>query len=740
MSLTPQQYQIRAKRTVLLVVGSFALLVVAALGPDRSSRVAAQALSSTGAPSNCLPTGDTPVTPHEANHTHLHCDDGTHLVDDAVVRKAGDEAALIARSNTVAVRSNDESSSPSSPGTQSASALTTSDPGVVGQWGAVIDWPVIGIHMSLLPSGSVLAYDSITDYSTELSRVQDHTRAMVFDPAQSVAVRNDLRLGYNVFCSGIAKLADGTVFVAGGNKDQALNGIANTTTFTASTSTWAAGNPMSVARWYPSITPLPNGETLITGGGPSLPEVRTTDGQIRPLDTASNALWANRLYSFFTTAPNGKAQYLGPDNALGQVDVNGSGAFQSQGPRDGKFRDYGSFAHYAPGKVLIAGGGNRDASAVVVDLLGPTVTPTSPMHTQRRQHNLTVLADGSVLATGGFGNSDESLVDLKHAEFSAERWNPLTGGWTTLAPARRVREYHSGALLLPDGRVLTAGGGICGPCDSTGYYNRNAEIFSPPYLFKTDGSAELADRPVISSAPTKLSFGTRFDIETTAPSSVAKVALARLGSVTHSVDTEQRYVPLTFSRTKTGLVVEAPQNGNVAPPGFYMLFVVDTAGVPSVAKIVQIGDTVVAPVTSTPQVVFDDSFGPGFEDWSWTPHNTSFTDPALGARSIAFEPDDWKALKIHTAALAKPATALRFAMNGSLAGGQIIKLTVWKNNVLVADRVVSTLGGPIPAQNWRDYELTIPGGVAAGDAVDLVWTGWTGTNQASVILDDVRLQ
>jgi hypothetical protein len=94
-----------------------------------------------------------------------------------------------------------------------------------------------------------------------------------------------------------------------------------------------------------------------------------------------------------------------------------------------------------------------------------------------------VLADGTVLATGG-NSSGASLVDPAHGVYDAEQWNPATGQWKTLASMQVTRQYHSTALLLPDGRVLSAGGGICGTCDSVGYLAKNAEVFTPPYLFK----------------------------------------------------------------------------------------------------------------------------------------------------------------------------------------------------------------------------------------------------------------
>ena len=144
----------------------------------------------------------------------------------------------------------------------------------------------------------------------------------------------------------------------------------------------------------------------------------------------------------------------------------------------------------------------------MIDINGatPQVSATSPMAFGRRQFNLTLLADGSVLATGG-NSTGASLIDMNGGVYNAERWNPATGQWTTLAAQAVTRQYHSTALLLPDGRVLSSGGGICGTCDPVGYLAKNAQIFTPPYLFKKDGSGQLAPRPAITGAPGAVSHG-----------------------------------------------------------------------------------------------------------------------------------------------------------------------------------------------------------------------------------------
>ena len=495
-----------------------------------------------------------------------------HSLEDAVTHTAAQERALDAHTRAVTAFA-----------AAAAAAATAAAPQDVGEWGPVVDWPVVGVHVALLSDGKVLAYDSIGDTATENYPVHDHTRATVWDPATGIQTPVNVE-NFNVFCSGLAHLLDGRLFLAGGNKDAQLNGIVQTHIFDPAGYSWSLGPNMAAGRWYPSVTPLHNGEMLITSGRVNTPEVRTLAGGLRALSTASLSL---PLYPWMDVAPDGRAFYSGPDQTLRALDTSGTGAWQSLGQRDTINRDYGGHALFDVGKTLVAGGGPSSKDARVIDVNGtsPVVSATAPMAFGRRQHNLTVLADGSVLATGGL-SSGAGLVDLNAGVYPAELWNPVTGQWRTLAAMQITRQYHSTALLLADGRVLSSGGGICGTCDQVGYLGKNAEVFSPPYLFEADGT--LAPRPVIDAAPASSGYDAPIEIATGNPAAIAKVGLVRLSAVTHSDNMEQRYIPLSFTRGATSLTATAPTNANVAPPGPYMLFLVDTNGVPSVAHMVTV--------------------------------------------------------------------------------------------------------------------------------------------------------
>jgi hypothetical protein len=569
-----------------------------------------------------------------------------HAAEDAVVHTAAQESVLDARTRAATAAD-----------ARAAAAVVAGAPQDVGQWGSVVSWPVVGVHVALLPNGKVLAYDSIGDNATESYPVQDHTRATVWDPATGTQTPVNVGTGYNVFCSGLAHLVDGRLFLAGGNKDQQLNGIVQTHIFDPATNTWSLGPDMAAGRWYPTVTPLRNGEMLITSGRVDTPEVRMLDGALRTLSTASLSL---PLYPWMDVAPDGRVFDSGPDQALRALDTSGTGAWQTLGQRDSINRDYGGHAIYDIGKMLIAGGGPSTTDARVVDFNGatPKVTATAPMAYGRRQHNLTVLADGTVLATGG-NSSGASLVDLNAGVYAAELWNPATGQWKTLAAMQVTRQYHSTALLLPDGRVLSSGGGICGTCDQVGYLAKNAEIFSPPYLFQADGT--LAPRPVIASAPATTTYGAQFTIGAGDAASIRRVALVRLGAVTHSDNMEQRYIPLAFAPGTTTLTATAPANANVAPPGMYMLFVVDANGVPSVARMVSVTGNSPPTVTLTQP-----------------PNGATFTSPATVSLAATASDPDGSVAKVEffsgATKLGEDTTA-PFALNWSGVGAGTYTLT-----------------------------------------------------------------
>jgi len=341
---------------------------------------------------------------------------------------------------------------------------------------------------------------------------------------------------------------------------------------------------MNAGRWYPTVTTLANGDVLVVSGNIDnsvgenvLPEVfQTQSGTWRDLTNAQISL---DLYPRMFLAPNGRVFYASPSTVTRYLDTSGTGAWTVVANRSvDVYRDYDSAVMYAAGKVLVVGGGDPPTStAEVIDLnaASPAWRSVAPMAVARRHLNATLLPDGQILVTGGtsgpgFNNTDTPV-------FAAEMWDPATETWSTMASQQFPRLYHSGAVLLPDGRVLTTGG------DATagGIDVPQAEVYEPPYLF-------TGVRPPINAAPTAVVYGQTFVVATPNAASITQVTWIRLSSVTHAFNMNQRINRLSFSQAAGGLNVVAPANTDLTPPGHYMLYILNSQGVPSVASIVHI--------------------------------------------------------------------------------------------------------------------------------------------------------
>jgi hypothetical protein len=406
---------------------------------------------------------------------------------------------------------------------------------------------------------------------------------------RSVLVANE---NTNLFCSGSALMADGRVFVTGGHNGKNYFGVPDVNIFDWRTNAWrtVSGLPAADGRWYAGALTLPDGDMLALSGltdgqqDPNkLPQVwETANDRYRDL---TGAVLALKNYPKIFVAPNGLVFDAGPEVQTRFLDTSGTGQW-TNGPahRFGP-RTNGSAAMYEPGKILYAGGAKSNSVAPVntcevIDLNGGSLAwrSTGAMHFARRLFNATVLPDGTVLAVGG--STSALFNDAAGAVLPAELWNPATGTWTTLAGMAVPRIYHSNALLLPDGRVLSIGGGKPAAAHG-GKNNTNGEIYSPPYLFK-------GPRPAITSAPTEVGFGQTFKVGTPDAAGIDGVVAMRLSTVTHTHNTGQRRVPLGFTRAAGGLNVTAPSDRTVLLAGHYMLFVLK-AGVPSVASIIHVG-------------------------------------------------------------------------------------------------------------------------------------------------------
>jgi hypothetical protein len=194
--------------------------------------------------------------------------------------------------------------------------------------------------------------------------------------------------------------------------------------------------------------------------------------------------------------------------------------------------------------------------------------------------NAVILPSGQVLAMGGSYNDEDTTT----ASLNADLIDANATGAASAGANAYARLYHSVALLLPDATVWPAGGN-----PQRGSYEQRMEIYQPPYLFTSaNNGTGLATRPTISSAPASISYGNGFTVQTPDATNINSVVLVRNGAVTHAFDMDQRVVGLAFTAGVGTLTVTGPPNGNIAPPGYYMLFLLSNTGVPSIARFVQV--------------------------------------------------------------------------------------------------------------------------------------------------------
>jgi galactose oxidase len=470
---------------------------------------------------------------------------------------------------------------------------STSNPANSGSWSRVRRWPVIAVSAHLLPNGKVLSWEEgEARFNPRAREITGFAEASLWDPATDTFtdVRNSTT---NVFAGGHAFLADGRLLVTGGQSIRNLQfprGTPHTNVFDYRRNRWQRVQNMRAGRWYPTATTLANGEVLTVGGnndqGASNRDVQVwkTTGGWRYLRKRRMG-----LYPGMFQAPNGEVFYAGPRPQTAFLNP-ATGAWRD-GPynrfiRPDNIKTVPSVMY--DGVVLTVGGGNVGAKGVFaaaseaesVDLNEPAPRwrRAAPMANPRRHDNATLLPDRTVLVTGG-QREGYNEHPIKHAGVRpAELYEPSNDRWSTLSSLEVPRGYHSTATLLPDGRVLVAGTGNGAAEDQY-----NAQIFSPPYLYN-------GPRPELASAPEKVGYGQRFSVETPDSSRIVNVRLIRLGSTTHSFDMNTRLTTLGFSAARDELSVTAPPSGRVAPPGQYMLFVLNRQGVPSVARIISVGD------------------------------------------------------------------------------------------------------------------------------------------------------
>jgi Domain of unknown function (DUF1929)/Glyoxal oxidase N-terminus len=487
------------------------------------------------------------------------------------------------------------------------------DPAVGGRSSPPLGAQIVGIHGAVLRTRKVLLFGySDSDAHVAVSRVLEPVSGAVQAPPES----------HHLFCSGHSLLGDGRLLVAGGHQDE-VNALH---TFDPGLEAWERVGEMANGRWYPTCTTLPDGKVLIISGtknhggpvGPGAPVNNTLQlydpvSGIEPEEPLpvpfSNhfppAFATIDLYPFVYVLPSGKL-LVHSRNTTRIYDLDARAWEATQFPTEYPWsRTYpgagtsvllpllpASDPPYRD-RVLVIGGGGADPerltistpankTAEILDLTAaqPAWRFTAPMTGPRVMADAVLLPDGTVAVVGGSstGRADFAVKPV----LAIELFHPVSETWSALCRLQVPRSYHATALLLPDARVLVMGKDGLFNTEPYNYPEHRVEIFSPPYLFR-------GHRPSILTAPQHVPYDTTFDIETTDAAEIASVVLLRAGAATHSFNMDQRHVGLVINtRASNHLTVTSPPNSNLAPPGFYMLFIIDTTGVPSVAEFVQL--------------------------------------------------------------------------------------------------------------------------------------------------------
>ncbi|MCP5532074.1 MAG: DUF1929 domain-containing protein [Akkermansiaceae bacterium] len=494
---------------------------------------------------------------------------------------------------------------PAAGNTAKTTIVTGNGPDARGTWGPVISWtPHIPVTASVLPNGKLLTFAS--NQRTTFPSGPEFTYAAVWDPAtgQFTEVNNTR---HDMFCGGTALLPDGRLVINGGRATTRLSSV-----FDWQANQWNALPNMNDPRWYNPSVALPDGGvfTVSGSGGSNTAERWDPATGWRRLSgigwsaVTSQPGYINIWHPFLMVAPNGNLFHFGPTDRMNWVTTSGSGslAYSGNNVPGSHYPKEGAWAMYDEGRILVTGGGanttsgsdsttgTSTTSTYKVDLRGtnPVVTSIAPMTIARQFANSVVLPNGEVMVVGGNGGvkfSDAASV------LTPEIWNPETETWRTVSNHSIPRNYHSVALLLPDGRVWSGGGGLGGNAAD----HRDAQIFTPPMLYTSSGA--LANRPVIQSMPPVVGVGTTFTVSATP--GVERFTMIRMSAVTHSVNTDQRFVEASFSETSPGVYqVNARSNVNVLLPGYWMLFAIDSAGVHSVSKMFQVDPTSVVTLSN----------------------------------------------------------------------------------------------------------------------------------------------
>lgn len=458
---------------------------------------------------------------------------------------------------------------------------------VQGQWQTLPNlMPINPVHAALLHNGKVLIVSGSGNVPTN-----SNWRAAIFDPATGTITTQPV--AWDMFCNGMVVLPDGRALVNSGTLQyDPFHGHLKSAVYDPATGQFTDVQNMAHGRWYPTVTSLPDG-TLMTFSG--LDENGNTNSTVEIYTVGSG--WSPTYGSPFTPPlyprmhliPNGKVFYSGSTTSSRYFDpVAHTWSAVVANTNYSGTRTYGTSVllpltpanNYKPVVMILGGGSPSSNTTELIDLSAATPKwAYGPNMSQPRiEMNATILPSGKVLAVGGSLNDE----DTSTASLNADLYDPISNTFSSAGHNAFARLYHSNSLLLPDATVLFIGGN-----PARGSYEAHNEIYTPAYLFNVDGTA--ATRPTISGVSSStVGYGAVLQVQTPDAANISSVVFIRPGAATHAFDMEQRMVGANFSAGSGVLNVTAPPDSKIAPPGYYMLFLLNSAGVPSVAQFVQL--------------------------------------------------------------------------------------------------------------------------------------------------------
>jgi fibronectin type 3 domain-containing protein len=499
-------------------------------------------------------------------------------------------------------------------------ACTIDIPHVVGQWMTLpYQMSINPISATLLHTGQVLIVSGSENDADNNSEGSESYRNGIWDPTgttqSSIAVQE---IPYDVFCSGTAVLPDGRSLIVGGTSDYSFTGENRASIFNPATARFVQSQSMVDGRWYATATTLGDGRIMtfsglnLLGGTNSSVEIYDLKNAGAGWTSPTAAPFSPPLYPRLALLPNGTAFFTGHGSGTSLANSwifnAATGAWTASAPTT-MDRTYGSAVilpllppSYTPKVMSFGGGSPATSSTEIIDLsaTSPRWTSGPNMSTGRIQMNAVILPNGTVLALDGSVNNEAPDTPGK----AADLYDPVTNTFSPAGTASYSRLYHSTALLLPDARVVSMGSNARG----RGGYQAAIEIYTPAYLFDANNQLITTGRPSITAitpASRVIGYNAPFSVSYTSTSAISSAVLVRPGSVTHAFDMEQRLIGLCGPSPQppcTGagtLNLTSPPNGNIAPPGYYMLFLLDSAGVPSKAQFIQLSPYSTPPPAGT---------------------------------------------------------------------------------------------------------------------------------------------